>query len=582
MKNLKSLNKYFFKYKKKLLLGFSFILLSNAFQVYIPLQLRKGINTIIDKGEPSKLIEYALLIVGAAFLSGLFRFLIRETIIVVSREIEYDLRNDFWAHIQKLSLRFFQNNSTGNMMSHATNDISAVRMYVGPAVMYSVDTVTKFVIVITIMIAISPVLTFYTLVPLPFLSFFVYQLSKKIHKKFTRIQEKFSELTTKAQENFSGIRVIKSYLREQSEIELFNKLSKEYLTYNMDKVKIQAFFMPILFLISGISIIIVIWAGGSMVIEGTLTLGDLSAFIIYLGLLIWPMIAFGWILNIIQQASASMKRLSKILHEDVEIKDGPETDYSVKEINGEIEFKNVSFAYRPDLPKVLDNISFKIPKGTTAAIVGATGVGKTSLLNLIPRLYDVTEGKVLIDGRNVKNIPLSTLRQNIGAVPQETFLFSDTLKNNILYGVKDKNDEVLTNVSAISRLDKDVENFPEKYNTVLGERGITLSGGQKQRACLARALAINPKILLLDDSFSAVDTNTEEEILQRLYKFMNERTSIIISHRISTVKNASVIFVLDDGKIVEQGTHEELVKLGGIYADLHYKQQLEEELKGIG
>ncbi len=581
MNSLKHLNKYFFSHKKKLILGFIFILCSNLFQVMIPLQLRKGIDGIIADQDISQIINYSFYIVGAALLSGIFRFLIRETIIVVSREIEYDLRQDFWKHIQTLPLRFFQNNSTGNLMAHATNDISAVRMYVGPAVMYSIDTGTKFIMVISIMLSISPLLTFYTLVPLPLLSFFVYQLSKKIHKKFTKIQEKFSELTTKAQENFSGMRVIKSYVREKSEIERFNIASKEYLERNMDKVKIQALFMPILFLISGVSIIIVIWAGGTMVINETLTLGDLSAFIIYLGLLIWPMIAFGWIMNIIQQASASMKRLLKILNEKSEITEVKSTDDSLKDIEGEIEFKDVSFKYREDLPLVLEGINLKIPKGATVAFVGHTGVGKTTLINLIVRMFDVTSGEVLIDGVNVKDIPFSVLRRNIGLVPQETFLFSESLKNNILYGSKDQSEEWMLKVAKISRLDKDVKDFPEGYETVLGERGITLSGGQKQRTSLARALAVDPKILILDDSFSAVDTNTEEEILTELKEFMKNRTSIIISHRISTVKNSDKIYVIDNGKIVEEGTHDQLVELKGIYADIHLKQQLEKELQEI-
>ncbi len=582
MNSLKHLNKYFFRHKKKLLFGILFILLSNIFQVFIPLQLRKGIDGVINNADISELINYSLLIVTAALLSGIFRFLIRETIIVVSREIEYDLRQDFWSHIQTLPLKYFQNNSTGNIMAHATNDISAVRMYVGPAVMYSIDTTTKFIFVITIMASISPALTFYTLVPLPLLSFFVYQLSKRIHKKFTRIQEKFSELTTKAQENFSGIRVIKSYVREESEIQIFTKISKEYLERNMDKIRIQAFFMPILFLISGVSIIIVIWAGGTMVIDNELTLGDLSAFIIYLGLLIWPMIAFGWIINIIQQASASMKRLLKIWNEKSDITETEETDYSITDIKGEIEFRNVSFRYRKNLPNVLDKINLKIPSGSTVAFIGNTGVGKTTLINLIARLYDTTEGEILVDGVNIKKMPFRTLRKNIGMVPQETFLFSDSLRNNILYGSPDKSEDRMLKAARISKLDKDVQEFPDKYDTVLGERGITLSGGQKQRASLARAIAVEPKILILDDSFSAVDTNTEEEILSQLKEFMKERTSIIISHRISTVKSADKIFVIDQGRIVEEGTHEELIELKGIYADIHFKQQLEDELQEIG
>jgi ATP-binding cassette subfamily B protein len=581
MDSLSYLNKYFLRYKKKLALGVVFILISNTAQVFIPIFLREGIDGIQENVSYTRLFEYGLLIVAAALIAGVFRFLIRQTIIVVSREIEYDLRQDFWAHIQKLPYRYFQNNSTGNIMAHATNDISAVRMYVGPAIMYSVDTISKFLIIIAIIVSISPLLTLYTLLPLPFLSYFVYKLSKKIHKKFTLIQESFSDLTTKAQENYSGIRVIKSYVREDGEIESFTKQSEDYLNKTMDKVKVQALFQPILYTIAGLSVIIVVWAGGAMIINNTLTLGDISAFVIYLGMLIWPMIAFGWILNIIQQASASMKRLIKIFNEELEIQDSSSTRYSINSIKGKIEFQNISFKYRENLPNVLENINFTIEPGETAAIIGRTGTGKTTLINLIPRLFDPTEGKVLIDGYPVNEIPLKVLRSNIGLVPQETFLFSDTLKNNILYGARSKTDELIKLVSEISQLHKDVESFPKGFETMLGERGITLSGGQKQRSCLARALAIDPKILILDDSFSAVDTNTEEEILKRLKEFMKERTSIIISHRISTVKDADKIFVLDDGKIVEQGKHEELVAKAGIYADLHYKQLLEEELKEL-
>ncbi len=583
MESLLKLNKYFFKYKKPLLSGFIFILISDVAQVTIPVFLKNSINTLQKSADYPALLRYAALILGAAIISGVFRFLIRETIIVTSRKIEYDLRNDFWAHLIKLPLRFFRNNSTGNIMAHATNDINAVRMYIGPVVMYSVDTVVKFVLIISVMISIDPLLTLYALLPLPFLSYFVYKLSKKIHKKFTKIQEKFSELTTKAQENFSGIRVIKAYVREQSEIEQFKKLSSDYLERNMDKIRIQAFFMPMLFMITGISIIVVIWVGGSMIIQNKITLGEIMAFVAYLGMLIWPIIAFGWIINISQQASASMKRLLHIWSEDEEIKNTGLTDFTIKDIRGDIEFRNVYFRYNKHLPFVLKNINLKIPAGSTLAIIGHTGSGKTTLVNLIPRLYDVSKGEILIDGRHIKEIPLEVLRGKTGFAPQETFLFSDTLKNNILYGLNGngKADEILEEVSGIAQLKKDVERFPEKFETVLGERGITLSGGQKQRTALARALAIHPKILILDDSFSAVDTNTEEEILKRLKKFMQGRTSIIISHRISTVKDADKIIVIENGEIAEEGKHNELVKLGGIYAGLHYKQLLEEELKEI-
>lgn len=581
MKNLLTLKKYFVRYKKKLFWGFLFILLSNAGAVYIPVILKDSIDSLQEGVKSSQLLTYAGLIVGTSLISGIFRFLIRQTIIVVSREIEYDLRYDFWHHIQRLPLRYFQNTSTGNLMAHATNDINAVRSFIGPAVMYSIDTSIRLLIVLGVMISLNLSLTIYSLIPLPLLSVLVYKVGKIIHEKYTLIQEKFSDLTTKAQENFSGIRVIKSYVRELNEIKEFGKLSREYLERNMSMIRIQSLIHPILFLITGISTIIVIWAGGTMVINGEMTLGEISAFIIYLGILIWPVIAFGWVINIVQQGEASMKRLNKIFSEPFEIDESEITDYSIKEIKGKIEFRNLSFKYGENLPYVLKNINLTIPEGSTVAVMGYTGSGKSSFINLIPRLYDATGGEVLIDGKNIKTIPLEVLRKNIGIVQQESFLFSDNIYNNISYGLKEVDKKKAVEASRTACFDKDVETFPDKYETIVGERGITLSGGQKQRASMARALIIDPKILILDDSFSAVDTHTEEEILKNLKKFMKGRTSIIISHRISTVKDADKIIVLSDGIIAEEGIHEKLVSLGGIYADLHYKQLLEKELEEL-
>jgi ATP-binding cassette, subfamily B, multidrug efflux pump len=576
--NLIHLKKYFVRYKGTLALGFLFIILSNIGNVLIPILMKNAIDELRLNISSGILIKNALLIALASAFAGIFSFAIRQTIIVVSRKIEYDFRRDFWEHIQKLPMRFFQNNSTGNIMSHATNDINSVRSFVGPSVMYSIDNGVLFLFVLIILFNLDVKLTLLTLLPLPFMSFGVYQVMRRVHSRYTKIQEKFSELTTKAQENFSGIRVIKSYSRENYEIDQYSKLSDEYLFRKMRLVKLQAFFHPIFFVLAGLSFIIIIWFGGNMIMNNELTIGTLTAFILFLSMLIWPMISFGWVANMVQQAEASMKRLMKIFNEPYEISENEQTDSSITSLEGTIEFKNVSFKYNDNLPEVMDNVSFRIEKGKTVAFVGHTGVGKSSLINLIPRLYDVTSGAVLLDGIDVRKYPVGVLRKNIGLVPQENFLFSETLANNILYGNEEGSQKLVDQVSEIAQLKKDIETFPQGYETILGERGITLSGGQKQRSSLARALAIDPKILILDDSFSAVDTHTEEEILKRLKEFMKNRTSIIISHRISTVKDSDKIFVIDKGKIAEEGTHEELVAKSGIYADMHFKQLLEEEL----
>jgi len=581
MRNLYKLKKYFARYKKKLLLGILFIILSNIGTVYVPLLLKESIDALRETVSTEILLQYGLMIVGASLFAGFFRFMIRETIIVVSREIEYDLRKDFWEHIQRLPLRYFQNTSTGNIMAHATNDINAVRMFLGPSVMYSIDTTVRLALVLSIMFSLNVSLSLYVLVPLPLLSILVYKVGKVIHDKFTIIQEKYSDLTTMVQESFSGIRVIKSYVREKNEMDRYAENSQDYLKKKMNLVKTQALIMPLLILITGISIIVVIWVGGVKIMNNELTLGEITAFIVYLGILIWPMIAFGWVLNLIQQAEASMKRLNKILNEPYEIDDSDLTEDSIKDLQGEVEFKNVSFSYADNLPNILDRINLSIPRGSTLAIMGYTGSGKTSLINLVPRLYDCTEGDILIDGKNIKSIPLNVIRTNVGLVQQESFLFSDKVINNISYGLREIDEDWIYKVSKIAQFDDDVKEFPDQYETIVGERGITFSGGQKQRASLARALAINPKILILDDSFSAVDTHTEEEILRNLKEFMHGRTSIIISHRISTVKDADNIIVIDKGKIAEEGVHEELIALGGIYSDLHYKQLLERELEEL-
>jgi len=481
-------------------------------------------------------------------------------------------------HLQQLSHSYFQNKPTGDLMAHATNDIGAVRNVLGPGIMYPSDTIMTTTLVLTMMLIKDWQLTLLALLPMPLVSVVVYRVSKLIHAKFMDRQEQFSKLTTKAQENLSGIRVIKSYVREKFEIGEFHKLSWDYFKKNLVLARVQSFLWPLMFILVGCSIVITMYFGGVKVIDGEMTIGTLSAFLSYLLMLIWPMIAFGWVLNLLQQGAASMARLTAILDTTPEIRDTENTNSEISTIHGRIEFRGVSCTHKNSTRPTLRNINLTIDQGMTVAIVGYTGAGKTTLVNLIPRLYDVTEGQLLIDGHDVRTIPLSVLRSNIGYVPQETFLFSDTIAENIRYGINNGNLDV-QQAAEIAQIAKDVADFPKGFETMIGERGITLSGGQKQRTSIARAIIRQPKILILDDALSSVDTYTEEEILKTLKTFMAGRTSIIISHRISTVKDADMIVVLDEGQIVERGSHDELVALGGIYADLHQKQLLERELE---
>ncbi len=579
MRHLLRLIPYLKKYKRTLYIGLLTVLLSNLFAVFVPLIIGSTIDQL--KKEPSslKLLEYAALIISTTFLSGFFTFMTRQTIIVTSRRIEYDLRNDFYAHIQKLSYSYFLNMPTGDLMAHGTNDIAAVRNVLGPGIMYTSDTIVGFIMVISIMFSIDVRLTLYSLIPLPFVSAGVYYLGKLVNQHFESVQAQYSELTARAQESIAGIRVVRSYVREDHENEQFKFMSFDYLKRNLTLARIQSFLWPLMGILTGAATVIVIWRGGFDVIKNSLSIGTMVSFLIYLGMLTWPLIAFGWVVNIFQRGAASMGRLNKIFDTQPEIKDGEDVDRSVNEIHGVISFRNVSFRFPSKEEYALRNINLEIEKGMTLAIVGRTGTGKSTIVNIIPRLFDCTSGEVLIDGFPIKKIPLEVLRRNIGYVQQETFLFSDTIANNIAYGVEIATQEDIEWAAKVSQIYKDIETFPKGFDTIVGERGITLSGGQKQRVGIARAIIRKPKILILDEALSAVDTYTEEEILRGLKQVMKERTSIIISHRISTVKDADMIVVLDDGVIAESGTHDGLVLQNGIYADLYDRQLLEEELQ---
>lgn len=585
MKELSYLNKYFIKYKYSFSLGILFTIIAQIFMLFTPKLISKSFKAIEefskDSSVPSavlkqELISNVLLIIATTIIAGLLTFLMRQTLIVMSRHIEFDLKNEVFRQYENLSQNFYKQNRTGDLMNRISEDVSKVRMYVGPAVMYTINTIIRFTIVIVYMYNVSPRLTVYTLLPLPLLSYGIFKLSSEINKRSTIFQQYLSKVSSFSQEIFSGIRVIKAYSLEDQHQENMVALANESKSKSLNLAKVQSLFGPLMMALIGISNLVVIYFGGIMYIDGTIkSIGTIAEFILYVNMLTWPVASLGWVSSMVQEAEASQKRLNEFLKTQPEIQN---TNTAKSNIEGEIEFENVSYTYEDTNIEALKGISFKVKKGETLAILGKTGSGKSTILSLISRLYDTTEGSIKIDNQKISNLNLFDLRNSIGIVPQDAFLFSDSIKNNIKFGKENATDEEVELAAKSAVVHDNIIGFNKQYETILGERGITLSGGQKQRVSIARAIIKNPPILLFDDCLSAVDTETEETILNNLFAICKDKTTIIVSHRVSSAKNASQIIIVEDGRIIQQGTHNQLVNEEGYYASLYLKQLSEKEL----
>jgi len=590
-KSLKPLSPYLRKYRGTFAIGALCVLCNNGIWILFPIVIRSAVQALNTEVSVRTLARYALYLMGVSLAKGVFQYLTRWILIGVSREIEFDLRNDLFAHLEGLSYSFYQRTRTGDIMARMTNDLNAVRMLVGPGIMYTANTIVFTAVSLAFMLSISPKMTLFAFLPLPVFSIVVQYFGRQIHERFERIQAMFSDISARAQENFSGARLIRAYVQEEAEIELFERENEEYIGRSLRLVRLMGMLWPTLTTLLGVAIVIVLLVGGREVIQHRINVGDFAAFNTNMVQLTWPIIALGWVINIFQRGTASLGRIANLLSEEPAITDaGVWADGAPEEVLGEIEFRNLTFRYGPTLQTaagndghvgddVLHGVNLRVPAGTSLAIVGPTGSGKSTLVSLIPRIYDAAPGSVLIDGRPIREFPLEVLRRNIGFVPQETFLFSDTIRENIAFGAQDATEAEVRRAAEAANIAADIEGFPDGYNTLVGERGLMLSGGQKQRTAIARALIRNPRILVLDDALASVDTQTEDRILNHLREVMQGRTTIFISHRVSTVRNADRIAVLRDGKIVEYGAHDELIARNGYYTELHERQLLEEELE---
>ena len=584
MKELQYLNKYFVKYKFHFLLGILITIIAQIFSLFTPKLVSQSFQAIesfhADKMSSdlikSELIENILWIIGTTLIAGVLTFLMRQTLIVMSRHVEFDLKNEVFKHYEVLDQNFYKKNRTGDLMNRISEDVAKVRMYVGPAVMYTINTFIRFTVVIIYMYNVSPLLTLYTILPLPILSFIIFRLSSEINKRSTTFQQYLSKISSFTQEIFSGIRVVKAYALEKQYQEEIVDLAKESKTKSMSLARVQSLFGPLMIALIGVSNLVVIYFGGLMYIEGDIkSIGTIAEFILYVNMLTWPVASIGWVSSLVQEAEASQKRINEFLKVSPEIKNKAKDN---TKIEGEIELRNVSYTYEDTEITALKNISFKVKKGETLAILGQTGSGKSSILSLITRMYDIKEGQITIDGKAIDDVNLYDLRNSIGIVPQDAFLFSDTIKNNIKFGKENATDEEVIDAAKKAVVHDNIINFNLQYDTILGERGITLSGGQKQRVSIARAIIKNPEILLFDDCLSAVDTETEEQILNNLLQISKDKTTIIVSHRVSSAKNADKIIILEDGQIIQEGSHNQLINQPGYYADLYVKQLSEKEL----